>query len=343
MPTALALRALGLGDFVTGLPALRLLRQALPEHRLVLAAPAAYRPLLELGVPVDELLPTGELEPVRCRQQVDVAVDLHGNGPASRRLLQALDPARLVGFGQPASGLPGPAWWAEEHEIARWQRLIAEGFGLGSAVVTGEPDRLAVPAEPVPGKPVPGEPVPAEPVPGGLVSAEPVPGGLTVLHPGAAANARRWPAERFAAVAERLVRQGHRVALTGSPAERPLIERIGRASGGRPMWGLSLRQLFGLVARARLVVSGDTGIAHVASLYRTPSVLLFGPVAPSRWGPPASGPHRVLWHGDGSGNPHGDEPDPALLRITVPEVLAAIEQLDQPRTRRTDSAWEDSR
>jgi ADP-heptose:LPS heptosyltransferase len=338
VPTALALRALGLGDFVTGLPALRLLRQALPEHRLVLAAPAAYRTLLDLGVPADELLPTGELEPVRCRQQVDVAVDLHGNGPASRRLLQALAPARVVGFGQPASGLPGPAWWAEEHEIARWQRLIAEGFGLDPTVVTGEPDRLAVPAEPVPG-----ELVPAEPVPGALAPAEPVPGRLTVLHPGATAHARRWPAERWAGVAEWLVRQGHRVVLTGSPAERQLVERIGRASGGRPMSGLSLRQLFGLVARARLVVSGDTGIAHVASLYRTPSVLLFGPVAPGRWGPPASGPHRVLWHGDGSGNPHGAEPDPALLRITVPEVLAAIEQLDQPGTRRADSAWEDSR
>jgi len=75
------------------------------------------------------------------------------------------------------------------------------------------------------------------------------------------------------------------------------------------------------------VISGDTGVAHVASLYRTPSVVLFGPVAPSRWGPPAGGPHLVLWHGDGTGNPHGSEPDPALLRIPVSEVLAAIGQL----------------
>jgi hypothetical protein len=83
VPTALALRALGLGDFVTGLPALRLLRQALPQHRLILAAPAVFRPLLELGVPVDELLPTGELQPIQIRQPIEVAVDLHGNGPAS--------------------------------------------------------------------------------------------------------------------------------------------------------------------------------------------------------------------------------------------------------------------
>ena len=58
-------------------------------------------------------------------------------------------------------------------------------------------------------------------------------------------------------------------------------------------------------------------VAHLATAYGTPSVLLFGPTAPSRWGPPADGPHEVLWCGDGTGDPWGDEPDPALLRITA--------------------------
>ncbi len=313
MPTALVLRALGLGDFVTGLPALGLLRQALPQHRLVLAAPAVFQPLLELGVPVDELLPVGELQPVPADQPVDVAIDLHGNGPASRRLLQRLRPARLIGFAHPAGGLTGPTWLAEEHEIIRWQRLIVEGFGLDRELLTGQPATLAIPDEPMPGE-LPGRPE---------VRDE----GLTVLQPGAASGARRWPADRFAAVADWLVRRGHRVVVTGTPAERPLVERLAGATGARPLTGLGLRRLFGLIARARLVISGDTGVAHVASLYRTPSVVLFGPVAPSRWGPPAGGPHVVLWHGDGTGNPHGSEPDPALLRITVSEVLAGIGRL----------------
>jgi ADP-heptose:LPS heptosyltransferase len=352
-PVALALRALGLGDFVTGLPALRLLRQALPEHRLILAAPAVFQPLLPLGVPVDALLPTGELQPVGWTGQVEVAVDLHGNGPASRVLLQRLGPSRLIGFGHPAAGLAGPPWWPREHEITRWQRLIAESFGLPPALVTGEPARLAIPADaPVPSEPVPGEPVPSEPVPSEPMPSEPVPdepmlgepasdrvpGRLTVLHPGAAANARRWPVERFAAVARRLHQRGHRVAWTGSAAERPLVTELARATGGRALAGLDLRQLFAVVARARLVISGDTGVAHVASLYRTPSVVLFGPVAPSCWGPPASGPHRVLWHGDGTGDPHGDEPDPALLRITVAEVLTAVESLEHDGSRLTHTA-----
>lgn len=319
-PTALALRALGLGDFVTGLPALQVLRQALPEHRLILAAPAVFGPLLELGVPVDELLPVGELQPVPASQPIDVAIDLHGNGPASRQLLRQLRPARLIGFGHPVSGLAGPTWLAEEHEIVRWQRLVVEGFGLDRELLTGQPTRLAVPDEPLPNELLPDELLSDE-----LLSDEP----LTVLHAGAAAAARRWPADRFAAVANWLIRRGHRVVLTGSPAERPLAEWLAGTTGARPLTGLSLRQLFGLIARARLVISGDTGVAHVASLYRTPSVVLFGPVAPSRWGPPAGGPHLVLWHGDGTGNPHGSEPDPALLRIPVSEVLAAIGQLTE--------------
>jgi ADP-heptose:LPS heptosyltransferase len=88
--------------------------------------------------------------------------------------------------------------------------------------------------------------------------------------------------------------------------------------------GTDLQDLAALVARAELVLCGDTGVAHLASAYATPSVVLFGPTPPHRWGPPEDGPHDVLWHGTGVGDPHDDEPDPALLRITVDEVLARV-------------------
>jgi ADP-heptose:LPS heptosyltransferase len=117
--------------------------------------------------------------------------------------------------------------------------------------------------------------------------------------------------------------------LTGSAAEAEAAHAVGKAAGlsadavlaGRT----DLAELTALVASARLVVAGDTGVAHVATAYRTPSVLLFGPVPPAQWGPPADGPHTVLWHGTGMGDPHGTEVDPALLRIEVDEVIAAME------------------
>jgi len=304
-PVALALRALGLGDFLTGLPALQLLKHALPEHEVVLAAPAVFAPIIPLVPAVDRLEPTGELMPVDRRYRgVDVAVDLHGKGRASRRLLAELHPVRLVGFADPAAGFTGPPWFAAEHEVRRWCRLVATALGVA------EPEWPSV--------------VGAVEVP-----AEESDAGVTIVHPGAAAGARRWPAERFAAVAAHLLRQGHRVVITAGPAEGSLAQSVADASGAPVLVGLPLPRLMSLVASARLVVCGDTGVAHVASNYRTPSVLLFGPVSPALWGPPADPRHQVIFHGDGTGNPHGTEPDAALLRITVPEVLDGVRQVLQ--------------
>jgi ADP-heptose:LPS heptosyltransferase len=299
------LRALGLGDFFTGLPALRLVRQALPGHEVVLAAPAQFGPVVELLPFVDGLFAANELAPLsRLRGPVQLAIDLHGKGPASRRLLQELDPERLIGFAHRPSGLGGPEWRKDEHEVSRWCRLIAEGLRLTEVSWPGV----------------------AGCVPKPVVA---MPDGVTVVHPGAAAPSRRWPAERFAAVCRVLERDGHRVVITGSDRERDLVLLTAGASAAQPILGLPLLELLALVSEARLVVSGDTGIAHVASNYRTPSVVLFGPVSPDLWGPPPSPLHRVLWHGDGNGDPHGPLVDPAMLDITVDEVLTEIARVDR--------------
>ena len=84
------------------------------------------------------------------------------------------------------------------------------------------------------------------------------------------------------------------------------------------------------VGRAALVVCGDTGVAHLATALRTRSVVLFGPVPPALWGPAIDpGRHAVLWHGshERAGDPHGEQPDPALLAVTVDEVSVAATAL----------------
>ena len=299
----MVLRPLGLGDLLTGVPAIRAVRAAVPDHRLVLATTEVLRPLAELIDAVDEVLPARELEPLDWTgPPPELAVDLHGKGPASHEIVAALHPERLLCFGSP--GYPGPIWYPEEHEVARWCRLVAEGLG-----VDADPDALdiAVPA-----------------------AAPPV-GDAAVVHPGAAYPGRRWPPERFAAVARSLADGGADVRITGGPAEVELARSVADAAGLGADAVLAGRttslELAAVVAAARVVVSGDTGVAHLATAYRRPSVVLFGPVSPALWGPPPRPQHVVLWHGDGTGDPWGTDLDPALARVTVDEVLAALDTL----------------
>jgi ADP-heptose:LPS heptosyltransferase len=133
---------------------------------------------------------------------------------------------------------------------------------------------------------------------------------------------------RFAKVARSLALDGHQVVITGSAAERPRCLDVARLAdlGEECVLAaeLDLGGLAALVAAARLVISGDTGIAHLASAYATPSVILFGPTSPTRWGPPAGGPFTVIWRGY-TGDPHSRSIHPALLEIGADEVLQAAE------------------
>jgi ADP-heptose:LPS heptosyltransferase len=308
-PLLLVLRALGLGDFLTGLPALRALRDAYPDHRLVLAAPPALEPLARLSGAVYELSPTRPLAPVDgALHGADLAVDLHGKGPESHRVLLRSQPKRLLAFANPeipeSDGMP--EWRAEEHEVRRWCRLLAESG------VSADPSRLELAPPERPSAPQ---------------------AATTVVHPGAASPARRWPAERFAAVARAERESGRRVVLTGSAAEAGLASQVARLAGldeadvyaGKT----DLLGLARLVAGAARVICGDTGVGHLATAFGTPSVVLFGPTSPLHWGPPPDRRrHRVLWAGI-TGDPHASVVHAGLLRIEVADVLAELAELDR--------------
>ncbi|MCS0638456.1 glycosyltransferase family 9 protein [Streptomyces sp. LP05-1] len=351
-PRVLVLRALGLGDLLAGVPALRALRRAFPEYETVLAAPASLAPVAAATGAVNRLLPTaapGRAVPCGLAwtgPPPEVAVDLHGCGPSSHLLLRRLDPGRLLAFAHPGTPeITGPDWRAGEHERARWCRLLT-WYG-----VPADPADLRLP-------------------PPRAVSPAP---GAVVVHPGADAAARRWPPERYGAVVRELLRRGYRVALTGGPGEDAVLDRVvaaagadwhaaeagtdrlaapaeagtaghagpARGSGAGPAapaetggglavfrGGLPFEELSALFAGAAAVVSGDTGVAHLAVAHATPSVTLFGPVSPALWGPPPGGRQLVLWHpgpaGGPPGDPHGAAPDPRLLRVRPAEVLDAL-------------------
>lgn len=304
-PVLLVLRALGLGDFLTAVPAYRALAAAFPEHRRLLAAPRSLAPLVPLAGGLDGLVaaaPLGLLEEVPDR--VDVAVNLHGRGPESHRVLLATAPRRLLAFAH--AGVPeskeGPEWREHEHEVQRWCGLL-EAHGI------------------------PADPGALDLCPPPPVSLEP---GYTLIHPGAGSGARRWPLARWAEVAVSERARGKRVLVTGGPGEERLAASlVARAELGTRSGrvGIDAAALAALVQGAGLVLCTDTGVGHLATALRRPSVLLFGPMSPALWGPPPDRPwHRVLWTGR-VGDPHAETPDPGLLEIGVADVLAEIDSL----------------
>lgn len=307
-PLLVVLRALGLGDLLTGLPALRALARAYPDHHRVLAAPIALRPLAMMSGAVDDVV---DVEPLAALPPVlhgaDVAVDLHGRGPQSHRVLLDGRPGRLVAFRHPSvrETVRSPAWRPREHEVARWCRMLA-GHGIPA-----DPHRLELAADPA--------------------AAPAAARGATLVHPGAASEARRWPPQRWVQLIGAERASGHRVVITGGTGEVSLVRGIAAEAGvpddavlaGRT----DLPGLAAAVAAADRVVCGDTGVGHLATAVGTPSVLLFGPTAPAEWGPPPDRRrHTALWAGR-AGDPHATTTDPGLLAITVARVRQALDEL----------------
>ncbi|MDT0346359.1 glycosyltransferase family 9 protein [Streptomyces litchfieldiae] len=157
-------------------------------------------------------------------------------------------------------------------------------------------------------------------------------GPYVVVHPGAAVPARAWSPPRAAQAVAALAAAGHRVVVTGSPGEEGLTRRVASRHaldlGGRT----ELPELAGVLARARVVVAGNTGPAHLAAAVRTPIVSLFSPVVSAdRW-LPYRVPHLRLGRQD---TPCANTRarmcpvagHPCLDSITDEEVLGAVAAL----------------
>jgi ADP-heptose:LPS heptosyltransferase len=302
------LRALGLGDFLTAVPALRALAAAFPDHRRLLLAPAWLEPLVALlDGAVEGVVDTEGRAKVpaalpAAAHGADVAANLHGRGPQSHAALRAARPKRLIAFACPEAGhRDGPSWREGEHEVARWCRLLTES-GLPA-----DPAALDLAA------------------PRGTRRH-----GATVLHPGAAAPARRWPAERWAAVARAERTAGREVLVSAGPGEEETAVSVAAAAALPPnavRAGGDVYRLARMIAGAGRVACADTGVAHLATALGVPSVVLFGPTPPAEWGPPSErGRHRVLWAGR-RGDPNGPAPDPGLLEIEPRAVAAELAAL----------------
>lgn len=121
---------------------------------------------------------------------------------------------------------------------------------------------------------------------------------LIVLHPGATAPSRCYPPEKFAIAARHLVEQlDAQLIFTGSGAETAMVQAI-QAAMKAPSWsfagGLDLPGLAALIQQADLIVSNNTGPAHIAAAVQTPVVDLYALTNPQH--APWQVPHALLFH-----------------------------------------------
>lgn len=154
---------------------------------------------------------------------------------------------------------------------------------------------------------------------------------LLILHPGGGKNPlnvnldKRWPAYRYARLANHLVRvHGARVVLVGTAAERPLADEVGGMMSFPAVnraGHLGLGELGALCELAGLYVGNDVGSTYVAAATGCPTVAIYGPTDPAIFAPyMVNGRVRTLWH------PYEGEFDWAA-GVTVEEVIEAAEML----------------
>lgn len=157
---------------------------------------------------------------------------------------------------------------------------------------------------------------------------------FALLCPGAGKPAKRWPAERFAAVADALARRhGLGVVAAGSPPEQDQVQAVVTAAKctvtDLAQRGATLGGLKAVIAAARLVVTNDTGPRHIAAALGTPAVTVFGPTD-RRWTTIDSPREKTLASDPFLPEPLVADDHPArcaVTRIPAGDVLAASELL----------------
>jgi ADP-heptose:LPS heptosyltransferase len=292
-------RALKLGDLLVAVPALRAIRSALPATEVVLVGlpwarefVARFPHLLDgfREFPGWPGLPERDVQTARIprfladtqAEGFDLAIQLHGSGPVVNELCALFGATRTAGFYLPGGYCPDPSLflpWPDRGLELRRLLALTEFLGFPTR---GE--HLEFPLTEADRE-----------LAARMVNAEP--GRFVCVHPGASVPERRWPAERFAAVADALAAHGLRVVLTGSAEETSLTAAVAAAMTA-PALDLAGRTSLGttaaVLARARLVVCNDTGVSHLAAAVGTPSVVTSTGDNPARWSPPDARLHRVL-------------------------------------------------
>ena len=250
----------------------------------------------------------------------DAVIDLQG-AIRSALVARLAGCRRLIGEANPRE-LPA-RWLFSERVATHGVHVIEQDIELASAIAG---DQLA-----------PGEPwLPVDPAAEAWADEilPPITNKIAVLiNPGAGWGAKRWPVDRYAAVAQSLIARNFRVLVNIGPGEEPLAEVIAsQTSGAATPLACTLAQLIAITRRIALVIAGDTGPLHLACALGRPVVGIYGPTDPSRNGP--FGTRFIVLRSPESRRDHTRraEPESGLLTIQPTDVLRATDALLYPES-----------
>jgi heptosyltransferase I len=354
-PRTLIVRLGAMGDVLHALPAVAMLRRALPEAQIgwvierrwreLLCAPGielagsrgAGRPLVDEVHLVDTRAWRKRLLGAETRrdfvaafrgmriQEYDAALDMQG---AIKSVMVAeLSGARtILGFRKPREQA---ARWLyntvvdgrAEHVIEKNVEVVQiwlEEIGLSRATSTLQPGTALLPRD---------RDSEAR-IDATLKSMSSGRSAIAILNPGAGWGAKQWPPACYGKLAARLAARGLRSLINYGPGEESLAREAVASSGGNSVALFSsLSELMALARRSQLFVGGDTGPMHLAALLGVKTVALFGPTDPAINGPYWAGTRVLRDPASVTNYSHKRTEDPGLKKITVERVMNEIDAL----------------
>jgi predicted lipopolysaccharide heptosyltransferase III len=331
----LVIRLRSIGDTVLATPSLFALKRFLPHASLDILLEDWVAPVLD-GFPYVDNIITLERKSNSGRARVarrlrsnnyDVVYNLHGGttatlltratGAKHRVGYEAYQYARLHNHLSPPSSL----LWGREKTHSVEQQLALLGW-TGVPVSDRPPTRLAVTTEA------------ATSVAARLAGAGITDAPFALIHPAAAFATKQWAADKFGRVADDVRSRGLAVVAIATPGEKPIIDELNRntATPVAAFTDLSLPEITALLARARVFIGNDSGIAHIAAAVETPCVVIFGSSNTAHWRPWANAAAEVVLEEMECQPCHGyfcekfAEPE-CIKRVPVERVIAATERV----------------
>ncbi|MDB5119103.1 MAG: glycosyl transferase family 9 [Sphingobacteriales bacterium] len=308
--TIIIFRALQLGDLLCAIPAIRALRNAYPNAEITLTGLAWAKSLIERfphyiddfiwfpgfpGLPEQEINPeafTQFLSEVQNRE-FDLVLQMQGNGSVVNPMVEIFGANYTAGFFKPDHYYPPNGLFLEyPDQGSEIERHLALMNFLG---IESQGNDLEFPL------------TAQDEADFNQANLNLKPKQYVCIHPGSRGDWRQWPTEYFAKLADYAIEQGFEAVITGTKDEMKIVAEVVNKMNQVPTLAAgktTLGAIGFLIKNAFALISNCTGVSHLASAFKTPSIVISMDGEPERWAPLNREIHRVF---DWTVNPDLDQ------------------------------------